>query len=443
MNTTKQLLKWLIENSQWLEKTHDELFAHEPTLFKIHLVAKRILKANRPISFEALKYATTKHQDLQDQLNYLQNETSVDKATALLIREDLRQLAIATQIKMSQNLDMKDPKAFKRYIETLNRLQQEDVPEEGVQVSSFRDWKRHIEPEATTVDSGLPFLKDTGADFQKGRLYNILAPSNEFKSGTLSHFTRHQIAKGRNVLFFEMEGTDQENFHRIGHGLLQLTPYQYNQLTPEQLGDRYDTFNLGNLETVWGKIIYVEDIIDTVKELEEKNGYKYDVIIIDYSAQVKLKQTKKTNQHYQDDEEVFRQLKLIAIQLQTVIVSAVQANRSAYNRKKSVGRDNAAASMGSIHASDLVLAQRYITRVPDEYATPLRETESEEEPKDAKGMVRMEILKKRKGAVKVGDVHYFLHLANGNIRYITSNHTQDQGMDELEAFFKEEETEDQ
>ena len=62
---------------------------------------------------------------------------SVDKATALLIREDLRQLAIATQIKMSQNLDMKDPKAFKRYIETLNRLQQEDVPEEGVQVSSF------------------------------------------------------------------------------------------------------------------------------------------------------------------------------------------------------------------------------------------------------------------------------------------------------------------
>ena len=418
MNTTKQLLKWLILNPQWLEKTHDEVFSHEPTLFKIHLISKRILKTGKPISFESLKYTVAKHLDIVDQLTYLENETNIDKATALLIRDDHRQLAIVRQIKMGTNLDMTDVKASKQYIETLNRLQLDDVPDEGLIVSSFTDFKKHIEPQATELDSGLPFLKSTGSDFKRGRFYNFLAPSNEFKSGSLSHITRHQLAKGRNVLFFEMEGTDQENFHRIGHGLLKMTPHQYDQLDVDQLMNRYSTFDLGNLETIWGKVIYVEDIVDTVRELEERNGYKYDYICIDYSAQVKLKSSKKTNQQYQDDEEVFRQLKLVAIQLQVVVLSAVQANRSAYNKKKSIGRDNAAASMGSVHSSDLMIAQRYTTNIPPKYKTPFRETEADELPDDVKGIVKMEIIKKRKGTVKVGDKHYFLHLASGNIRQI-------------------------
>jgi len=411
-------MKWLIINSQWLEKTHSELFAHDTTLYKIGLTAKRILLQQKPISFEALKYALHKHPLLVDGLQYLENEGDIDKATALLIREDLRQVAIHRHIKVGSNLDMTDVKARKQYIETLNRLESEDVPEDLLQVSSFSDFKKHIEPEATTIDSGLPFLKETGADFKRGRLYNILAPSNEFKSGTLGSITRHQLAKGRNVLFFEMEGTDQENFNRIGHGLLKMTPYQYDRLTADELALRYSTMQLGNLETVWGKVIYVEDIVDTVNRLQEERGYEYDYIIIDYSAQVKLKASKKTNQQYQDDEEVFRQLKVAAISLQKVIISAVQANRSAYNRKKSIGRENAAASMGSVHSSDLMLSQRYSTNIPLNLKTAYRETEADEEPNDVKGLIKMEIIKKRKGTVKVGDKHYFLHLASGNIRAI-------------------------
>ena len=224
--------------------------------------------------------------------------------------------------------------------------------------------------------------------------------------------TRHQIGQGRNVLFFEMEGTDQENFHRIGHGLLKMTPYQYSQLNADQLEQRFTTMGLGNLDTAYGSVLYVEELKDIVKELEERNGYKYDYIIVDYSAQVKLKSSKKTNQQYQVDEEVFRQLKLIAIQLEVVLISALQSNRSGYNRSRAIGRENAAASMGGIHASDGVISIRYMPNAEK----PFRETEADELPEDVKGYVKMEIIKKRKGTIQIGDKFILNHLASGNIR---------------------------
>ena len=433
MDTQKQLLKWLITNPDWLAVTHDEIFKLEPSLLKIQLISKRILQSGKPISFASLKYTLRNKPELLSQVEYLENETQIDKATALLIREDLRQIALAREIKAAANIDLTDTKAYKQYIETLNRLSQENEPQGRITISSFNEYNKHIEPPSTVLDSGLTFLSGTGSDFRTGGLYNFLAPSGEFKTGTLTHITKHQLAKGRNVLFFEMEGTDQENFHRIGHGLLKMTPYEYSQLTSDQIRDRFSGMGLGHLDTAYGSVIYIEDLKEIVEELQEKNGYKYDYIIIDYSAQVKLKSSKKTNQQYQDDEEVFRQLKLLSIQLEVVLISAVQANRAGYNRKKSLGRENAAASMGGIHASDGVIAIRYMSNKEK----PFRETEADEIPDDVKGFVKMEIIKKRKGTIQVGDKFMHKHLASGNIRFLQVDFTDQTEAEKWDNIFSD------
>jgi len=411
MELQKELIKWLIENPKWITKTHPELFTRWETESKIFMTAKRVVEAGRPVSIPSLKYTLRKHKDLVESLDLLENVTSPDDATALQIREDLRAEAFQHIVRRGQNVDMDDPKIRKQYLNQLHDLLLEDKPETLTRISSFSDWHRHIEIEGDTIESGLPFLLNTGTDFRRGQLINLLAPSGEFKTGTLTHITRHLIYQGKNVLFFEMEGTDQENFNRVGHGLLNMTPHQYSQLTPEQLAQRFETFNLGHLETAYGRALYVEELEDIILELEAKRGYKYDVVIIDYSAQVKLKKTKKNSQEYQDDEEIFRQLKLLAISQEKVIISAVQSNRSGYNRKRKLSRENAAASMGSVHASDLMIAVRYAPN-PNR---PQRDTPAEEEPDDVKGFVKMEIIKKRKGTIAVGDKFLFGHKADGNI----------------------------
>lgn len=434
MQYKSQLLKWLIENPNWLTKTHDALFSTDPNLMRVFLTCKRVLLTKKPVSFSQLRYTLQSHPNLIETITSLENETSIDKATALQIREDLRLEALNQFIRRGLNIDLTDAKARAEYIKGLNELQLDDQPEDQLVISNFKNWKLHIEPEATTLDSGFPFLRGTGADFKRGRFYNFYAPSNEGKSQSLSHIVKHQISLGRNVLFFEMEGTDQEMFSRIGPGLLKMSPYQYEQLGVNDLELRYSTMQLGNLDTVWGKVVYVEELTDLIQKCEEERGYKYDYIVIDYSAQVKLKNSKKTSQQYQDDEEVFRQLKLVAIQQQKVLVSAVQVNRSGYNKKKSIDRDNAASSMGSVHASDLIIAQRYTTRIPDRSRTPQREGEHDEQWDDVKGLIKMEIIKKRKGTVKKGDKFYFLHLACGNLRAVqvdNTNQTEIEGMDAL------------
>ena len=106
----------------------------------------------------------------------------------------------------------------------------------------------------------------------------------------------------------------------------------------------------------------------------------------------------------------------MAIQSNKVIISAVQANRVGFNKKKQLDKEHVAGSLGSIRASDLMISQRYTTNIPEGLRPPYRETPADEEPNDIKGLVKMTIIKKRKGTIQVGDVFYMWHLACGNLR---------------------------
>lgn len=413
MNYQKQLLKWLIENPSWLTKTQAALFSTEPNETRIFLTAQRILNTGKPISFDQLRYTLAKHEDLVQMVTYLENETSIDKATALQIREDLRQSAITQFIRRGANLDLTDPKTRKEYIKELNLLELNETPKE-LHIVSFNQFRQHISPPSQILDSGLSFLKDTGSDFELGHHVECIAPSNQFKSGILAHIARHQLAVGRNVLFFAMEELSHKFLSRIGHGLLKMTPYQYRQLGPDQLEQRFSTMQLGHLDCIVGTTVYAEDLIDLIEEEEEKRGYKYDYIIIDYSAQIKLKTSKKTNQEWQDLEKIFYELKQVSANPNNpkVLISAIQSNREGYKKKKSVGLDNASGSMGGVHSADIVLGLKYITN-PN---AVFRETPAEEQPDDVKGLVKIEVLKKREGTVEIGSKWIYNHLATGNIR---------------------------
>lgn len=413
MNTKQQLLRYIIDNQQWFQVTHAEIFDDEATNRIFH-VGKRITEKGKPVSLPALEWLLRDKPKLVEELERLKEVTPIDKATATLMRDELREEAKQRFIQELPNHATDDPKIYKALLKRLNDLESFDVPEELEKVVSFTDWSRHIIEEGNTLDSGLRFLEGTGSDTKVGDLLNFLAASNNFKSGAMAHIVRHQIACGRNVLFFSMEETSEQFLHRIGHGMTHMTPHGYNQQTPEEVAKLYSGLKLGHLDVISGRQIIVEELQDLINEIEEERGYKYDFIIIDYSAQVGSNRYNKNSQEHQLITEIFRQLKLIAINPinPKIIVTAIQSNRGGYG-KKTPDLDNTASSMGGVHNADLMISLKYKPNP----AAPERATPADEEPDDIKGYVKFVIRKKRTGTIKVDDWFIGKHLASGNVSF--------------------------
>ncbi len=429
MNTQKlQLLKYLIENQQWIKPTHEALFNDNNSSKLYHLI-RRIDEKGNPISFQALRHILQAKPEFLEYIDGIEGQPQLDKATATVIREELQQEARLRLLQELPQHDITDTKVYKALLKRINDLQLSEVPPELNKPVSFTEWDRHHIEEGNTVSSGLRFLKDTGSDTKVGDLLNFLAASNNFKSGAMAHIVKQQIASGRNVLFFSMEETANQFLNRIGHGLTKMTPHQYNQLSVREIEQNYEGQELGHLDVLSGQSIIVEELQDLITDLEEEKGYTYDFIVIDYSAQVTSNKINKSTQEHQIITHIFRELKMIALNAANpkIIVTAIQSNRDGYKKNKTPDLDNTAASMGGVHNADLMISLKYVPN-PD---APQRETPADEEPDDIKGYVKFKISKKRTGTIKVGDWFIARHLANGNVSWEDTTQDNEEQWDNL------------
>jgi len=412
------LLKWLIDHPEWITKTQPELFTNDRA--RIIYICNQLINKGRTPTWQSLHHIVQhkvnhqSRQDILECLNFCQAEQTIDKTTALEIRDDLRSKAFEREIKKLNNLDVTDAKSRQAVLDRLHALQLNEEPEVMNRVVSFTEFDQHIQEEQQVIESGLPFLLNTGSDFKRGELINLLAASGNFKTGAMSHVTKHMVSNQHNVLMFSMEDTNQTLLSRLGHGLLGMTPYQYGQLSPAELQIRFSTMNLGKLDCVTGREVILEDLKDFIDELENERGYKYDMVAIDYSAQVRLKNEKKNDREDQIISKIFRELKLLAVNKGIVVMSAIQSNREGYGEKKKPRVENSAGSMGGVHASDMIVSLKYKSN-PD---APQGISPQDEEPHDVKGFVQMTVRKKRLGTVNVDDTFIFEHKRNGNIAYV-------------------------
>ena len=408
-----QILKYLIENPTWVPYTHDEVFPIG--IIHIKKVLNIYAKKGKPISFQALEYLFQTKAETLKLLQSIQGQEAIDESLFLILRDELRHESKLRILNHIAQAPIEDPKVYRQALSDLQDLESENKPPELNKPVNFKDWSMHIQPEMTYLDSGLIPLLDTGSDFKRGDVVNFLAASGNFKTGIMTHIARHQLLKGRNVLFYSMEESSQSLLARIGMGIIEKTPYEYAQMKPEELSNSFNGITLGNLDVISGEMIYIEDMKKQVEELEEERGYKYDYIIPDYSAMITTKNVSKQTREDQIISLIFRELKLIAMNPVSpkVIVTAIQSNREGYGKKKSPNVENTSGSMGGVHAADLMIALKY--RVNPE--APERHTMESEHPKDAKGFVKMTVRKKRTGTVKEGDAFIFTHLACGKIQF--------------------------
>lgn len=414
-----QTLKYLIENPNWVKYTHDDIFPVE--VIRIKKILNAFNEQSKPISFQALGYLLREKPDTLQLLEHIRSQESVDEALFLILRNELREEAKLRILNHIAQVPIDGPKAYKQALIDLQALESEDRPLVLNKPVHFKDWAKHIQPELTYVPSGLEPFADTGSDFKRGDLINILAASGNFKTGLMTSIARNQLLQGRNVLFYSMEESSQSLLARIGMGILELTPHQYSLLSKEELQQRFEAFEiknrltLGHLDVISGEIIYIEDMKQQIEDLEIERGYKYDYIVPDYSAMITTKNISKTAREDQVISKIFRELKLIAMDATApkVILTAIQSNREGYGKKKTPDVENTSGSMGGVHVADLLISLKY--RVNPE--APIRPTMESEHALDAKGFVKMTVRKKRTGTIKEGDSFIFTHLACGQIRF--------------------------
>jgi KaiC/GvpD/RAD55 family RecA-like ATPase len=410
MNKENIVLKYILENNQWITLTHDLCFTEKRRLVK--QLANDTIKQGRSVSLHqiGLLLKELDQPETLDLLKAIHSSPMPDKAVFEELRLQLRLEAKTRTLKEIAEQEL-TPKQYADVLKDLNDLELDDRPEELNPPVSFKDWSQHIAPDLVYLHSGIdPFL-NTGTDTKIGDVFNILAASGNFKTGLMTHITKSQLLAGRNVLFYSMEETAQSFNARVGQGLLGLTEYQYAQLTEEEIAQRFTTFNLGELDVISGKVIHIETMAEEIKELEAERGYKYDFIIPDYSSMIEVKNASKQAREDQLISKIFRELKMIATNQNKVVVTAIQANRDGYGKSKSPRVENTGGSMGGVHVADMMVSLKYKTN-PDAIIRP---TLADVQPEDIKGFVKLTVRKKRTGTIAVDDAFLFQHKANGNM----------------------------
>ncbi len=422
-------LKYLLENNQWINHTQDQLFTDD--LLKIKLHAKELVNQGKPTSLEQMAYVYREEPKTIDELKKVYAAKSVDRALFIQLRDELREEAKFRIVNQLQTQTVEDRKHYNAILKDLNGLETDTQPEELEPAISFTDWAQHIATEEVYLDSGIEPLKDTGTDTKIGDVFNILAASGNFKTGLMTNITKYEISKGRNVLYYSMEESTQSFLSRVGMGLLNKTPWQYSQMSQDEIAQAFKDRNLGNLDVITGKMIYIEDLAEEIKELEQERGYKYDFIIPDYSAMITSKTISKQAREDQIISNIFRELKLIAQSQDKIVVTAIQSNREGYGKKKSPNVENTSASMGGVHVADIMVSLKYVKN-PE---APKRPTPADEHPDDVKGFVKLTIRKKRTGTLNVDDAFFFSHKANGNMVYESPEETDMDNLDQWENLF--------
>lgn len=423
------VLKYLLENNQWINHTQDQLFTDD--LLKIKLHAKELVNQGKPTSLEQMAYVYRDEPKIKDQLKKIYTAKQVDRALFIQLRDELRHEAKFRIVNQLQAQTVEDPKHYAAILKDLNGLETDTQPEELEPAVSFTDWAKHIAIEDVYLDSGIEPLLGTGTDTKIGDVFNILAASGNFKTGLMTNITKQQIHLGRNVLYYSMEESTQSFLARVGMGLLNKTPWQYSQMSQEEIAQAFKDRNLGQLDVITGKMIYIEDLAEEIRQLEAERGYKYDFIIPDYSAMITSKNINKTAREDQVISNIFRELKLIAQSQDKIVVTAIQSNREGYGKKKSPDVENTSASMGGVHVADIMVSLKYVKN-PE---APKRATPQDEKPDDVKGFVKLTIRKKRTGTLNVGDAFFFSHKANGNMVYESAEDTDLANLDLWENLF--------
>lgn len=168
--------------------------------------------------------------------------------------------------------------------------------------------------------------------FPKKTLIVPVAPTGVGKTLYLCSETAYQLTQGSNVLYISFEMSENRIAQRIDANLMDYDVSKLTELPLSALKNKFNSLKskiLGRLriKEFGAKTITANGILAICKELEFRENFKPDFIMVDYLNIVKCTRESSLTSDYQINKAVAEELRNVAVLLNAIVIAPTQTNR--------------------------------------------------------------------------------------------------------------------
>ena len=229
----------------------------------------------------------------------------------------------------------------------------------------FFNPESHIQRTSKKIETGWNFVdRVSGGGYDTKSLIVYAGEQNIGKSIWLANDAANFVRMGHNVVFITAEMSAQKVLKRIGANLLHIPMSEYDQHSSNRdyMKRRLEKVSRGLLPP--GKLFVKEyptsqatipDIEAYLKDLEEAQDHKVDVLVVDYINILANYRNPNTENTYMKIKQIAEDLRALAVKRNMLVISATQINRGAWDATE-VRMENIAESAGLAHTADVMYA---------------------------------------------------------------------------------------
>ena len=229
----------------------------------------------------------------------------------------------------------------------------------------FFNPESHIQRTSKKIETGWGFVdRVSGGGYDSKSLIVYAGEQNIGKSIWLANDAANFVRMGHNVVFITAEMSAQKVLKRIGANLLNvpMMDYDKNSSNRDYMKRRLEKVSRGLLPP--GKLFVKEyptsqgtipDIEAYLKDLEESQDHKVNVLVVDYINILANYRNPNTENTYMKIKQIAEDLRALAVKRDMLVISATQINRGAWDATE-VRMENIAESAGLAHTADVMYA---------------------------------------------------------------------------------------
>ena len=227
-----------------------------------------------------------------------------------------------------------------------------------------------FDPEShkSTKGEKIPFTwdywnKSSDGGLDPKTLHCYIGGTNVGKSIILCNDAAEFVRQGKNVLFITCEMSEQKVLRRICSNLWNITLEDYDKLVDS--GKIYNAIrNFESKSLIPHGSLWVKeyptgqcttlDVESYVKEIEEKQGFKVDVLVVDYINIMCNYRNPNSENTYLKIKTLAEDLRALAVKYNFIVDTATQLGRSAMD-SSDIAISDISESMGLAHTADSII----------------------------------------------------------------------------------------
>ena len=210
--------------------------------------------------------------------------------------------------------------------------------------------------------TGFTFIDTVlGGGFNAKSLYVFMGMPKVGKSLWLGNLATQAVRSGHNVAVISLEMGDRKYVKRLGANLLGIPVSEYSDVAEDQekLKKRIKSLTFDNLR-VPGKLFVKEfptsqasalDVERYLKKVEEHNGIKFKVVVIDYINIMKNWRNPNSENTYMKIKQIAEDIRGMAMSNEWAVITATQTKQSDFD-STDLSINSAAESSGLVATVD-------------------------------------------------------------------------------------------